>query len=77
MTAQAETVLKEILDLTPVERAEMIEKILASFNFPDRKGNDVLWAREAEDRIDAYERGEIKAIPAGKVFEKIDRRHSS
>ncbi len=31
-----------------------------------------MWARESENRIDAYERGEMKAIPAKEVFEKID-----
>ena len=34
---------------------------------------DELWAQEAESRIDAYERGEITAIPAKKVFEKIEK----
>ena len=77
MTEQTEAVLKEVLGLPPVERAELLERILASFNFPNRKENDRFWAREAEDRIDAFERGDIKAIPAGKVFEKIDRKHSS
>ena len=31
-----------------------------------------MWARESENRIDAYERGEVKAISAKEVFEKID-----
>jgi hypothetical protein len=33
-----------------------------------------LWAQEAEDRIDAYERGEIEAIPAEDVFNAIKNR---
>jgi putative addiction module component (TIGR02574 family) len=75
MTTQTEAVLKEVLGLPPVERAEIMDKILASFDFPNRKENDLFWAREAEDRIDAYERGDIKAVPAEQVFEKIDRQH--
>ena len=57
MSPQADQVL---LDALKLSRAELIEKLLASFSFPDRKSNDELWATEAEDRIDAYGRGDIK-----------------
>jgi len=77
MTAQAEQVLKDVLTLSPIERAEMVERILGTFEFPGRKGSDAAWAREAEERIDAYERGDIKATAASVVFEKIDRQYSS
>ena len=73
MTTQSEQVLHEALDLPPVERAELVEQILASFDFPARKEIDDLWAKEAEDRIDAYERGEVGTVPIKQVFEKIDR----
>jgi putative addiction module component (TIGR02574 family) len=76
MTTQTEQVLKEILGLSPIERAEMVEVILSSFDDPNQKGNDAAWAKEAEDRIDAYERGEIKTTPANQVFEKIDRKYT-
>jgi len=33
---------------------------------------DGMWAIEAERRIDAYDRGEIKTISAREVFENID-----
>jgi putative addiction module component (TIGR02574 family) len=58
-----ETLLEEALKLPPVERAELIERLLSSFEFRSRKEIDALWAKEAEDRIDAFERGEIEAIP--------------
>ena len=38
-----------------------------------RKQIDELWAQEAEDRLEAYERGEIESAPAKKVFDDIDR----
>jgi hypothetical protein len=34
MTAQATQVLEEALHLSPLERAELIERIFASFSFP-------------------------------------------
>ncbi len=73
MSPNAREVLAEALKLSPLERAELIEQILASFSFPERKAIDDRWASEAEDRIDAYERGEIKAKPASEVFARIER----
>lgn len=73
MTVQSQEVLREALDLPPIERAELVEQILASFDFPARKEIDALWAKEVEDRIDAYERGDIGTVPAKDVFDKIGR----
>jgi len=33
---------------------------------------DAAWAMEAESRIDAFERGELGAIPDYEVFQKYD-----
>ena len=65
-------VLAEALNLSPIERAQLIEDLLSSFDFPDRERLDQLWAQEAEERIDAYERGEISTTPLESVFEKIN-----
>lgn len=73
MSPHAREILADALKLSPLERAELIEQILASFSFPERKAMDELWGSEAEDRIDAYEREEIKAKPAGEVFARIER----
>ncbi len=56
-----------------VERAELVEEIMSSFDFPARAEVDALWASEAEDRIDAYERGELKARSADEIIRSIDR----
>jgi len=76
MTAQTQQVLEKAIHLPPVERAELVEQILSSFDFPSRDEIDALWAKEAEDRIDAYDQGKIKTIPASQVFEKINRQKS-
>ncbi len=73
MSKRGEQILAEALTLPPMERAEIIEKLLSSFDFTSRKEIDALWAQEAESRIDAYEQGKISAIPAKEVFEKIER----
>ncbi len=65
-------VLAEALALPPIERAQLIEDLLTSFELPDRERLDRLWAAESEDRIDAYERGELNITPLESVFEKIN-----
>ena len=74
MTPHSEQILRQALDLPPTDRAELVEQILASFEFPARREIDAAWAREAEDRIDAYERGAIGTSSAEEVFREIDQR---
>ncbi len=71
MTEQSKKVLAEALDLSPIERATLVEALLSSFDFPRRQEVDALWAKEVEDRIDAYERGELQASPAEAVFDRL------
>jgi len=73
MSKVGEHILAEALKLPPVERAELIENLFFSFEFPSRKIIDELWAQEVEDRIDAFERGEIATISAEEVFAKIEQ----
>ena len=73
MTEQSRKVLEEALELPPIERAALVEELLSSFDFPARQEIDALWAKEAEDRIDAYERGELSASSAAAVFDRLNR----
>jgi putative addiction module component (TIGR02574 family) len=65
-------VLAEALCLPPIERAALIEELITSFDFPEREHLDTLWGAEAEERIDAYERGELGSSSLASVFEKIN-----
>ncbi len=73
MSDRREEIFAKALELPPIERAELVENLLSSFEFPSRKTIDDLWAQEAESRIDAFERGEINAIPAKEIFDRIDK----
>jgi putative addiction module component (TIGR02574 family) len=64
-----ENVLKEALTLRPFEKAQLIDKLLASLDKSDQE-IDKLWAKEAENRIDGYDQGKIKTISLEKVFQK-------
>lgn len=70
MSELAERLIQQALDLPPDERARVAERLLSSLE-PELSPVDLLWAQEAEDRLDAYERGEIKVIPAEEVAKSI------
>ncbi|MFQ5630536.1 MAG: addiction module protein [bacterium] len=72
MSEITEKILVEALELPPIERAELIEQLLVSFEFSSRQSIDELWAKEAEDRIDAYEKAELPTITAQEIFEKVN-----
>ena len=69
MTKAAKTLGAQARKLSPDERMELVDDILASVDEPDPTV-DRLWAKEAEDRLAAYRRGEIKAVPLQEVLAK-------
>lgn len=71
MTDTTKKILKQALKLPPMDRALLIEHILSSFELPKRKQIDELWSNEAEDRINAYDKGLITSTPAREIFNKI------
>ncbi len=76
MTNSANMILDQALELSATERAIVAEKLLFSLDSPGSKIDD-LWAKEADFRVEAYKKGEIKAIPAEEVFAKNRIRESN
>jgi putative addiction module component (TIGR02574 family) len=64
-----DNIFKEALMLRPSEKAQLIDKLISSLDKSDKE-IDELWAKEAEDRIDAYDQGKLKAISLEKVLQK-------
>ena len=60
MNEKVKALSLEALKLTPAERAELIEELIVSLDRPD-PAIDALWSTEAEDRLAAYDRGEMTA----------------
>lgn len=69
MQQTAKALSEQAVQLPPVERMELVEHILNSLDQPD-PSMDALWAAEADDRLAAYRRGEIPAIPLSEVLAK-------
>ncbi len=71
MTGRTEQVFSDALTLPMSERAELAERLFSSLEISQEK-IDELWAKEAEDRINAFEQGEIETISSKDVFRKIE-----
>ena len=69
MTTNAEALSAQAVKLPPEERMEVVERILDSLDEPDA-ALDALWAKEADDRLAAYRRGELKAVALSEVIAK-------
>lgn len=67
-----EQILKEAAALGPSEKARLIDQLISSLDRPDAE-IDRLWAEEAESRLEAYEKGKLKAAPLEKVLENYGR----
>ncbi len=70
MSIPSEQLFEEALALPLKKRMELAERLLSSIDLSDHI--ERLWAIEAEARIDAFENGELRAVPAEDVFKKIE-----
>ena len=74
MTKAAQAVRDEALALAPVDRAGLIEELIASFDPRNRPVIDQAWAQESEDRITAHDRGELKSSSLEHVVRRVNQR---
>lgn len=56
------SIQKEIVQLNPTERAMLIDLLWESLDEASIKEIEAKWAAESEDRIDAFDRGELSGI---------------
>lgn len=55
--------------LSPAERAELVDQILDSLD-ASGTSTESEWTKEAEDRLSAYRRGEIRSLSLSEVLAK-------
>ncbi len=66
-------VLKDALSLDVHDRAALAERLLASLEELSEEEAELLWAEEAQRRLQEYRAGRAKAVPAKEVHEKAQR----
>ena len=59
--------LEQALTLNVNERTKLIDELFKSIDKPDEE-IDQIWADEANKRLEAYRKGEIKAVPMEDIF---------
>lgn len=64
-----DTVFQAASSLSIFEKAKLIDRLIASLDLPDKQLGK-LWAKEAEQRIEAYDKGKIKAVSLETVLQK-------
>ena len=74
MIRSSAKVVNDALSLPPKSRAKLAEKLLESLDDPRQREIDRRWAEEVEDRIDAYEKGSLKAVLGKEVFRRLKPR---
>ena len=65
-------ILVDALALSPKEKLQLVEQILTSLH-PVNKGVDSVWAQEADERVVAFNAGNVHAVESQKVFEKYNK----
>jgi putative addiction module component (TIGR02574 family) len=75
MSPQHDVLFNQVLSLPPIDRAQLIEKLIQSFNPTpaSQKELDAAWSREANDRWNAYLSGEMKASSVEDVMARIEQ----
>lgn len=61
----------EIEKLEPAERAALIDVLWESLDEERIKEIEAKWAAESEDRIDAFERGDLPAVNGPSALEEL------
>ena len=59
--------------LSPDDRARLAEVLLESLQGSPLSEVEAAWSREIEERVAAYDRGEVQAYPAEDVFAEARR----
>lgn len=70
MRNSVETLAHQGKQLPPAEREQLVDELLSSLNEPAVAALDAAWSDEVARRLQAYDRGEVKAISAEEVFAK-------
>jgi len=73
MTQEAERILEEAKKLSPLDRAQLIENLNQLFDVNDNVLVNEAWAAEAEDRLTAYNSGQLDTISSEVIFDRLNK----
>lgn len=74
MGKSIDTLVEEALHLPEDQRLTLASRMLSSVEPPFIPEVELAWNEEIRKRIARFDAGETTAIPAGEVFDEIERR---
>jgi putative addiction module component (TIGR02574 family) len=73
MASSLKEIEQQARALTAEERAQLAESLLESLQGPPLSEIEAAWAREIQDRVAAFDRGETRTYAAEDVFAEARR----
>ena len=74
MTALAEKIYNEVLDLPTDERLSLLDKLLHVITIPAPADIEAAWLKESHQRLADIRSGKAQTVPAEDVFHEIKER---
>jgi putative addiction module component (TIGR02574 family) len=76
MTQKSQVVLEEALKLSPNERAEVAEKLIASLDEMPDADVEQAWQEEVQRRLQQVERGKVELIDSATVMADLRKKYA-
>ena len=73
MALTLDQLVEEAMHLPPNSRAELVEKLVVSLDFPVDEAVEPAWAAEALRRRDEIRSGRVQPIPGEQVIAEVRR----
>lgn len=67
MSVETQEILDRALKLPAVDKAYLVDELLTSLDKPD-EAIDAVWRQEVEDRLKAYNAGNLRAVSLEQVL---------
>ena len=72
----SDEIAEEALQLPEDQRVSLAHRLLSSIEPPGSPEVEAAWDHEIRRRIAAYDCGQMVSIPAGQVFDEVERQLS-
>jgi len=69
---KTDPIVRDAINLPPLERLQLVDSLLESLDMLDKEIEE-LWAKESTRRWEGYHAGTITSVSASEVFEKYNR----
>jgi len=76
MTDKTQAIVEQARKLSPTERADVAEQLLASLEEALDSDGEKAWQEEVQRRLGQIERGEVKLIDSDTVMAELRKKHA-